>query len=153
DSSYAPAAALIGWCRASQRRNGWFVFSASQLMDTARMAEEAIELGKDDPEALWMAGFVVAAFAGQHEVGLGAIRLALLLNPNSAHAWFARGVVHCYLNEPERAIDTLQRAIRLSPLDPLGFYFTGFLALAYMIARRYHEGMEYADRSVAEEPR
>ena len=28
DPSYGAAAALIGWCHASQRRNGWAVFSA-----------------------------------------------------------------------------------------------------------------------------
>jgi adenylate cyclase len=122
-------------------------------MDITRLAERAIESSKDDPEVLWMAGFVVSAFAGQHMTGIGAIRRALVLNPNSAHAWFASGVVHCYLNQPEQAVEALQRALRLSPLDPLASYFSGFLALAYMLAGRYQEGMECADRSAAEEPR
>ena len=45
------------------------------------------------------------------------------------------------------------RAIRLSPLDPLGGYFTGGLALANLIARRYEEASEWAAQSLYELPR
>jgi len=50
-------------------------------------------------------------------------------------------------------IEALNRAIRLSPLDPLGHIFTGGLAVAHLIARRYEEAIEWADRSLREVPR
>jgi hypothetical protein len=43
--------------------------------------------------------------------------------------------------------------MRLSPLDPLGHIFTGGLAVAHVIAGRYEEAIEWADRSSREVPR
>jgi hypothetical protein len=42
------------------------------------------------------------------------------LNPNSAHAWMMKGFIHACLNQ--LALDVLERAMRLSPLDPLGVF-------------------------------
>ena len=39
--------------------------------------------------------------------------------------------------------------MRLSPLDPLSRGFTGRLAVAHLIAGRYQEALEWADRSLA----
>ena len=39
--------------------------------------------------------------------------------------------------------------MRLSPLDPLSRGFTGGLAVAHLIAGRYQEALEWADRSWA----
>src|SRR5262245_8780828 len=43
--------------------------------------------------------------------------------------------------------------MRLSPLDPLGWHFTGGLAFAHSAAGRYEEAIEWADRSLLEQPR
>jgi Flp pilus assembly protein TadD len=55
------------------------------------LARRALEAGKDDPDALWMAGHTLALFAGESAVAAAATDRALVLNPNSAHAWMARG--------------------------------------------------------------
>ena len=78
---------------------------------------------------------------------------ALMLNPNFAHAWMASGLVSCFRCQPGPAIEALQRAMRMSPLDPLGYIFTGGLALAHLIARQYEEGLEWVERSLRELPR
>jgi tetratricopeptide (TPR) repeat protein len=137
DPSYAPAAALIGWCRHFQRDHGL----GGSVLDTdvaqsVRLARHAIEVGKDDLDALWMAAIVLTVFAGEHAIALSAIDRALTLNPNSAHAWHSRGFVLMFLNQPGPAIEVLQRAMRLSPLDPLGPSFKSALATAYFIAGR-----------------
>ena len=54
--------------------------------------------GKDDPDTLWMAGHVILLFGGDHAGAASAFDRALVLNPNSAHAWMARGFLsycHC----------------------------------------------------------
>jgi len=152
DSSYAPAAAFLSWCRAIQRSRGWAQFSAEDLAETARLAKQALAAGRDDPDTLWMAVYAIAMFAGERATARSAIDRALLLNPNSALAWVARGMLHCVLNRPEPAIDALWRAMRLSPLDPLAYRFSLALAWAHMLAGRYEEAMEWADRSLGEEP-
>jgi len=153
DSSYGPAAALISWCRAIQRSHGWAQFSAEVVAETARLAKQAIVTGRDDPDTLWMAGYAVAMFAGEHATSGSAIDRALMLNPNSAHAWWAYGMLQCVLNRPDPAIDALWRAMRLSPLDPFAYRVSAALAWAHMLAGRHEEAMEWVDRALGEQPR
>jgi tetratricopeptide (TPR) repeat protein len=58
-----------------------------------------------------------------------------------------------FQNQPNRGIESLQHAMRLSPFDPLGWMFTSGLAVSYLIARRFEEANEWADRSVVDQPR
>jgi len=58
-----------------------------------------------------------------------------------------------FLNRPDPAVDALQRAIRLSPLDPLGYLFAAGLAFAHAVAHHYEEAIEWADRSLQQQPR
>jgi adenylate cyclase len=153
DPSYAPAAAMIGECHVVQRLQGWGSVSDAEIAESVRLARQAIEFGKDDPDALWMASFSLSLFAGEHATAASVVDRALALNPNSAHAWMASGWMACHQNQPRPAIEALERAIRLSPLDPLGYYFSGGLAFAHLIAGRYKEASEWADRSLRELPR
>jgi tetratricopeptide (TPR) repeat protein len=77
----------------------------------------------------------------------------LTLNPNSAHAWMTSGRVACFRNQPDEAIEAFQRAMRLSPLDPQTYQFAGGVAWAHLLAGRNTEAVEWANRSLAENPR
>jgi adenylate cyclase len=150
DPSYAPAAAMIGWCRINQSAQSLEPAAELDTAESVRLAREAIEAGKDDPDSLWMVAITLGLFAGAHAC---AIERALTLNPNSAHAQMASAWLTCYRNEPDLAIEPLQRAMRLSPLDPLGYMFSAGLALAHMVGRRYATAIEWADRCLQEQPR
>jgi adenylate cyclase len=153
DASYAPAAAMIGWCRINQSAQSLEPASDLETEESINLAREAIEAGKDDPDTLWMAAFTLGLFAGAQDSAAGAIERALRLNPNSAHAWMASAWMSCYRNEPDLAIEPLQRAMRLSPLDPLGYMFSAGFALAHMVGGRYATAIEWADRCLQEQPR
>ena len=153
DPSYGPAAALIGWCRANQRAQGWAQLSAAEVSQSARLAACAIQTAKNDAETLAIAGLGVLYFDGQQAMADSAISRAIVLNPNCAHAWMTSGMVHCFMNRPDNAIEALQRFIRLSPLDPLSYYFTGYMALAHMLAGRNPEALTCIERAVREHPR
>jgi len=144
---------MVGWCRILQVVQGWLPHSDADVIAGVRVAKQALEAGKDDPDVLWMGGFTIVHLGGEHSAGAGAVRRALALNPNSAHAWMVNGYVHCFMNQAEPAIAATQQAIRLSPLDPLGYMFTQLLALAHLAAGRYEEAMEWIDRSLSEQPR
>jgi len=60
--------------------------------------------------------------------------------------------VNCFANRPDAAIAALQRAMRLSPLDPLGHNFKWVLGYGLMLAGRYDEAMEWTDRSLHDRP-
>ena len=116
------------------------------------MAALAIEIGKNDPDALWVGAHALSFFARAHDTAASAVNRALALNPNSAHAWMTSGRVACFRNRPDEAIGAFHRAIRLSPLDPQTYQFTGGIAWAHLLAGRYADAVEWADRSLAENP-
>ncbi|MBV8121035.1 MAG: tetratricopeptide repeat protein, partial [Alphaproteobacteria bacterium] len=64
----------------------------------------------------------------------------------------ARGFVLVFLNQPGPAIEAIQRALRLSPLDPQGPGFKSALAAAHFVGGRYQEAVEWADRALHERP-
>jgi TolB-like protein len=150
---YWPAAAMIGFCRVLQAVQGWVAPTSVEIDLSVDLAKRAIEAGKDDPDVLWMAGFTLSHLAGEHAFAIAAIERALVLNPNCAHAWMVHGYVRCFSNQPESAIDSIRRAIRLSPLDPLGYFFRQCIALAHFAAGRYEEAVVWIDKSLAEQPR
>ena len=151
EPSYTPAAAMIGWCRVYQATLAWGQISEVEIEEGVRLARQAIEAGKDDPDALWMAGFALSVLAGEHATASTAINRALALNPNSAHALGASGWVSCFQNQAALAIEALHRAMRLSPLDPVSYRFSAGLAFAHLIAGDYAEAMVWVDRSLREQ--
>ena len=149
EPTYAPAAALICECQVTLGRGS---LSQAEIEDSVRLARQAISWGKDDPEALWMAGITLSIFAEDHGVAAAIIDQALALNPNSAHAWNAKGWVAYYQNELTLAIDALKHANRLSPVDPLGGYFSTGLALATLAQGDYEQALSWADRALHQLP-
>src|SRR5205814_5328289 len=91
--------------------------SPVEVEESVRLAGQAIQWGKDDPDTLWMAAICLSTFAGADAAAARLIERALTLNPNSAHAWNAKGYVAYRQNQMDSAIDAFNRAIRLSPLD------------------------------------
>lgn len=63
------------------------------------------------------------------------------------------GWVYDYLGDGATAIERFQKAMRLSPRDPLGYTFNSGLALAYLVDGKYEEALEWADLALAEQPK
>jgi TolB-like protein/Tfp pilus assembly protein PilF len=152
DPAYAPAAALISECYMVRQAHGGDRVSDDEREESIRLARHAIDLGKEDPEALWMAAISLSFFSAEHGRAAAAVERALILNPNSAHAWNASGFIQLYQNKPHAAIEAFERAIRLSPLDPVMGYFQAGLAQSNLILGRYEDALEWADQSLRRLP-
>jgi len=153
DRNYVPAAALMGWCYILQQVQGWGSLSNDDLLESIHLARQVIEAGRDDAEAIAQAAFTLYYLAGEVSTAASVLQRVSSLNPNSALTWEIKGWIHALRNEPEAALDALDRALRLSPFDPLGhIYATGF-AIAYISARRFEQAVEWADRALQHQPR
>ena len=97
--------------------------------------------------------FCAVSPPGETALALAALDRAVALNPNSAMAWAAKGHVLARRDQPEAAIEALNRAWRLSPFDPLGYYTSNGLAVAHLTARRFETAIEWADRALHDNPR
>ena len=120
--------------------------------DGVRLARRALAVGKDDPTALWTSGYMLALFANELETGAAHIERALALNPNSATAWSASGAVRIFLGEHADAIERFERAMRLSPLDPLVYFSYANMGWAHLYAGRYDEAASWARKASHEQP-
>jgi TolB-like protein/class 3 adenylate cyclase len=152
DPSYAPAASMLGWCHVLQRFQGWGTLSYDDLVAGVRLARQALEGARDDPDTMWQAA-ITLSFAGEAAMAAAVLDRALVLNPNAAHAWVSRGFIHAMANQPEPAIEAFDRGLRLSPFDPLGHFTSSGFAVAHLAARRFEQAIEWADRALHDQPR
>jgi TolB-like protein/class 3 adenylate cyclase/tetratricopeptide (TPR) repeat protein len=153
DPTYGPAAALAAWSWHLQIAQGWERKTPELAATVLRLAKQAIDNGRDDPDALWMAGGTIGYISGDQAAAAAASERAIVLNPNAAQGWSARGWIHNYLDEPDPAVAAFERAMRLSPLDPLGFSPKSGLARAHLTAGRYDEAIRWVDQAIATQPR
>jgi TolB-like protein len=152
DPSHPQAAAFIGYCRTLQRVMGWGAVSEPDIADALQLSRQAVQTGRDDPDTQWMAGAAILLLAGDIPACVAAIDRARALNPNSAWAWYLSGLVLSSRN-PNQAIEAAQRAMRLSPFDPLAGLFSIPLVVAHLTLRQFGEALQWAEHGVHAQPR
>jgi TolB-like protein len=152
DPDFASAYGMAAYCSVWRKTNGWMTDTLREIAETERLARRAIELGTDDAVALARGGHALAYVVGDLDGGAALIDRALVLNPNLAMAWYASGWVRDYLGEPDRAIEHLARAMRLSPLDPETIRMQAGIAFAHFLSGRYDEASSWALRALRERP-
>jgi tetratricopeptide (TPR) repeat protein len=152
DPAYSAAYGLAARCYQFQKMMGWLPPSDPRLEEGVRLGHLAAELGANDSEALWMAGLALVQLAGEIDHGVALIDRSLTLNPNSANAWSASGVVRAYLGDVERALDHFQHSRRLNPLDQTHHVHWNMVGLAYLVAGRYEDADVAADKSLNVRP-
>jgi TolB-like protein/DNA-binding SARP family transcriptional activator len=152
DPSFGAAYGLASRCYHLQAIFGWIPPDHESMNESFRLARVAAEIGKDDSEALWMAGHNLARNAGELDYGLSLIERSLALNPNSATAWVSSSFVHAYLGHPERALEDFARAQRLNPRDAMHHVQWHVASLANFVAGRYEESAKADEKALQERP-
>jgi len=147
DPAFATAYGMAAYCYVWRKANGWVADKQRENAEATALARKAAELGRDDPVALCEAGFAFAFIAEDLDHGAALIARATSLNPNLATAWRFSGFTHIFLGQPEIAIEHFQLALRLSPLDPLGFIIHNGLAWAHFLSGRYGEAAAAAEKT------
>ncbi|KRQ93961.1 adenylate/guanylate cyclase domain-containing protein [Bradyrhizobium valentinum] len=153
DPSYAQAYAYLGWWLNFWIGEGW---SKDPDADKARallVSQRAIELDREDPFALAVAGHILSFFGRNPEDALDLFEEALALNQNSAFAWGLSALTLAYLGRPDEALERLQNVWRLNPFDPLNFYFWIVAGIAEFVAGRYSEAIGWLRKSRRANPR
>ena len=75
---------------------------------------------------------------------------AVALNPNSSWAWITRGWVYRVAGQPEEAIRSFERAIRMSPVD-LHQPFIG-IGMAFIELGRFEEAIVAGKKAQRQNP-
>jgi TolB-like protein/class 3 adenylate cyclase len=135
-AAYAMAASTLLW----QQAISGVTLNAEMRAETIRLADLAAGRGSDDAFTLARSGHVLTYLGHQYDRGASMVEQAVALNPNLAIGWHARGWVSLMCCEDERAIESFERMIRLSPLDPLRVSAWCGSSFAFFALGRYEEG-------------
>jgi tetratricopeptide (TPR) repeat protein len=150
DSDFSTPYGLAASCHHFAKANGWAsIFDEEEI---SRLVERAADIGADDAVALCWAGPVHAYFFHDLDRALLLIDRALDLDVNLAVAWQRSGWVRGYAGDSDGAIESLNKAIRLNPLDTRVFLTQSAMAFAHFIAGRDDEAARWAAMALRVKP-
>ncbi|ACC74845.1 tetratricopeptide repeat protein [Paraburkholderia phymatum] len=140
--------AWLGKWHVLRFNRGWTDDRAGQAQAALDCTRRALDADADCSLALTIDGFVHTNLLKQLDVGQRRYERALEVNPNDSLAWLLKGTLLAFEGEGEQAVDATERALRLSPLDPLRYFYESLGATAALSAGRYERAVELAQRSL-----
>lgn len=153
DPDYAMAIALKARLVYRLKVIGVIAPSDPRLEEAAMFAWAAAEKRHDDPDVLWLAGFVIALAGGDFAGGTALIERSLALHPNSADALAAHGLIQAYLGKAESATASLDKAMRLNPVLSAAYLaLVGYATLSF-VQGDYETALAWVTKSLHENPR
>jgi TolB-like protein len=118
------------------------------LLDEAvRIAKQAVALDDLDANIRFMYGRALLARRDYGEA-LSELQAAIELNPTLAVAYCGLGDSLAYEGRFDEAMPHFQRAIALSPHDPVRWAFYSYAALAYLFAGQFDAAEEWARKAI-----
>jgi adenylate cyclase len=151
DPEYPLALSLAGWCHAQRSVYNWAEDIAGSQAMARSLAERAAEMSGDDPVILAVLG-AVHTFVHNHGTARVLLERAVTLDPNAAWAWSRLGWLENYADQSQKAIGNFERALRLSPIDPMNFNNYVGIGSAHEVAQEYHEAAAFYRRALEERP-
>jgi len=144
EADYAHAHGFAAWAHE-------IVFARGGLREENRIgairhAHAAIAHGRDDAIALSLGGFALGLVAHDREAARKAFESALALSPSCALTYILGSVVTVFGGEADRGIEWGERALRLSPFDPMAYAPWLSIGLAHLQRGEYEAAAEAAQK-------
>ena len=141
DPGFPGAAALAGACHLENVLRSYAIDPQFERKEAVRLMRLALSLDDGDPVTLAEAALISALLVGDCETEIEIADRAVTLNPNSYRAWNCRGWVYKVAGQPEEAIRSFERAMRMSPVDPQQFTALTGIGFAFIELRRFDEAI------------
>ncbi|MEI9924939.1 MAG: tetratricopeptide repeat protein [Bradyrhizobium sp.] len=151
DPEFPLALSLAGWCHAQRSVYNWAGDIAESQASARSLAERAAEMSGDDPVILAVLG-AVHTFVRNYGTARVLLERAVALDSNAAWAWSRLGWLENYADQPQKAIGNFERALRLSPIDPMNFNNYVGLGSAHEVAQEYDKAAAFYRRALEERP-
>jgi adenylate cyclase len=152
DPGFGLVAALAGACHMRNVLWGFAVDPQFERKEAVRLLRLALSVDDSDPDTLAWASTISAYMVGDHESEIDMADRAIALNPNSNLAWGCRGWVYKIAGLSEDAVRSFERAMRISPVDPLLYQvFTG-MGYALIELCRFDEAIAAGKKALRQNP-
>jgi len=129
-------------------QQGWTDDPAGETRVALAATQRALDLDAECALALAIDGFVHTNLLKRFDIAMERYETALDINPSESIAWLLKGTLHAFRGEGKVAVRDTQRALRLSPLDPMRYFYDSLAATAALSARQYDRALDLADRSL-----
>jgi TolB-like protein/tetratricopeptide (TPR) repeat protein len=154
DPTYAPALAMAAYCHALRHFQGWVAPDDTHEAEGVRQAWRAIELAPNDAQVLWMAAFAIWNMSpDRRDAAPELFARSLLTNPNSVMALTLGGWIEIMRGNQNAGRTMIERAQRLSPRDPRGWFASGAMAIAAIADEKYPEAIRWAEKALTQNRR
>src|SRR6516162_3700403 len=150
DPHYAAALAWRAYWHVLRVGQGWSPDPADDATQADRFARAAIECNSMEPMAFAVHGHVASYLYKDFDLAFRRFETALSINANAAPAWLWSAAAHAWIADGSRAIDEINKAMALSPYDPLAYAYSSIAAMAYLADAQYDRAIECALRSLKE---
>src|SRR5262249_8445674 len=147
DPQFGLVAAVGAFCHMTNFQLGYAADPEVERNEAVRLLRLALSVDDGDPDTLAIASVLSASLAGDSESSIELADRAVALNPNSFHAWNCRGHVCRNAGLWEEAVDSYERAIRASPMDPLLYITFATMGLAFIELGRFEEAIVIAKKA------
>ncbi len=151
EPEFAAAHAIIAWCQEQRYLRGGLDDETRNA--AVRHARLAMAAGTDDAAALATAGFVIAAAGRDYATAFTAFDRSFALSSSSALALGFSSIVRAWTGDEAIAVEQANRALRLSPFDPLLYLPYVALTYAHFAAGRFEEAAAAASLASQSNPR
>ncbi|MCC8938144.1 winged helix-turn-helix domain-containing protein [Bradyrhizobium sp. Arg68] len=153
DGAYAPALAASAYCYAMRHVQGWLVPDDAYRERAVAQAWRAVEVAPSDAQVLWMAAFAIWNMADEIEPARELFERSLAINPNSAMALTLGGWIEAMRGNQATGRAMIERAQRLNPRDPRGWFAAAALAICAVLDGNFTEAVSWADKALAQNRR
>jgi adenylate cyclase len=152
DPRYGFAARLAGSCHLVNVNQGWAADPKSDIAEGLKLVRLALSIDGNDDTALSILGWATASFSDDYDTAREMADRAVALNPNAAFAWGERGWTYQLAGQPEEAIRSFERAIRLSPFDLWLSSSLAGMGIAFIGVGRFDEAVAAAKNALQTKP-
>ena len=111
---------------------------SQEIHKARRLAQQSISLDSRDAMGHWSLGRALF-LAKEHDLAMESIATSLKANPNYAQGHYAYGFIGAHAGIASETMDGLDKAIRLSPFDPLMFAMKSSRAISLVSQGKYNE--------------
>jgi tetratricopeptide (TPR) repeat protein len=147
DPDYAEAHGVAAWCYLAKTL--WEGGLSNDHRESALRHARAVQaLQSEDATTLAHAAIALALATRDLETALELIDRALALNPNSVHAHEHGAVISTWAGRYDRAHALADRALRLSPFDPLSVMAFAAKAGAFLMRAQYDDALNSARKGL-----
>jgi TolB-like protein/DNA-binding SARP family transcriptional activator len=150
DPHYAAALAWRARWHVLRVGQGWSPDPAADARQADHFAQVAIECSSMEPMGFAVHGHVASYLYKDFDLAFRRFETALRINANAAWAWLWSAAAHAWMGNGARAIEEINKAMALSPYDPLMYAYSGNAAMAYLVDGQYERAIECALRSIQE---